>query len=93
VASGLTRLVAAGRLPPQGVIPAWRAINRVPIRHHVLQSSQAQVVEVAMRLRRQSAYDAAYIVLAQQLEGELWTLDGPLARNAAGIGFPVRLIT
>jgi hypothetical protein len=42
-----------------------------------------------LRLGRQSAYDAAYIVLAQELAAELWTLDAPLAR---ALGFPVQLI-
>jgi len=30
--------------------------------------------------------------LAQELDAELWTLDGPLARNASGADLPVRLI-
>lgn len=46
---------------------------------------------MAQRLGRQSAYDAAYVVLAQELNAELWTLDGPLARNAIDVGLPVRL--
>lgn len=50
------------------------------------------VVEVARRLERHSAYDAAYVVLAQALSAELWTFDGPLARNARGINLPVRLL-
>lgn len=45
----------------------------------------------ALRLQRSSAYDAAYIGLAEQLGADLWTLDGPLARNATGVGYPVRL--
>ncbi len=47
---------------------------------------------MAARLQRRSAYDAAYLVLAEQLRGELWTLDGPLARNAGALGLPVKLI-
>jgi predicted nucleic acid-binding protein len=45
-----------------------------------------------VHLGRHSAYDAAYLDLAQRLGAELWTLDGSLARNAAGLGFPVRLV-
>ena len=45
----------------------------------------------ALRLGRRSAYDAAYVVLASELGAELWTLDGPLARNAADHDLPVRL--
>ena len=32
-----------------------------------------------------------YLALAERWGAELWTLDGPLARNAAGRGFPVHL--
>jgi predicted nucleic acid-binding protein len=49
-------------------------------------------VELALRLARRSAYDAAYVALAVALDAELWTLDGPLARNAAERGLPVRLM-
>ena len=42
--------------------------------------------------RRNSAYDTAYLALAETLGAELWTLDGLLYRNAAGLGFAVRLL-
>ena len=42
--------------------------------------------------RDRAAYHAAYVILAQSLGAELWTLDGPLARNARGLGMPVRLV-
>jgi hypothetical protein len=50
------------------------------------------VIDAAVALRRRSAFDAAYLSLALSLDAELWTLDGPLARNAAGQKLPVRLI-
>jgi predicted nucleic acid-binding protein len=37
------------------------------------------------------AWDAAYLDLAERLAAELWTLDGPLYRNAVGLGLPVHL--
>lgn len=63
----------------------------MPIVLHELREGPAAIA-IARQLRRHSAYDASYVVLAQQLETEVWTLDGPLARNAAGSGLPVRLI-
>jgi predicted nucleic acid-binding protein len=50
-------------------------------------------VEIALSLGRQTAYNAAYIELAERLKAELWTLDGPLYRNAVGLNFPVNLLT
>lgn len=59
----------------------------------VLDSHRGPTVERRLReLQRESAYDASYIALAQELDAELWTLDGPLARNASEIDLPVRLI-
>jgi hypothetical protein len=59
---------------------------------HVWANDPAAVVSMTQRLERKSAYDAAYIVLAEQLSAGLWTLDGPLARNAHSRGLPVKLI-
>ena len=50
------------------------------------------MVALTQRLERKGAYDAAYIVLAEELDAALWTLDGPLARNAGPRGLPVKLI-
>jgi hypothetical protein len=51
------------------------------------------VAAITTRLRRRHATDSAYIRLAQQLDTHAWTLDGPLARNAADADLPVKLIT
>ena len=92
VASGLTRLIAAGAFPVERLSGALQTVLEVPITYHPIDRSAERVVAVALKLRRQSAYDAAYLALAEQLEAELWTFDGPLSRNAAGVGFSVHLI-
>ena len=64
----------------------------MPIIYHPLTGEEARIVEIALSLSRRSAYDAAYLALAESLNAELWTLDGPLYRNAIGCGFKVRLL-
>lgn len=93
VANGLTRLVVAGRLPADRLAEAWQKAMSLPMIFHPQESGEDEVAALAVRLGRQSAYDAAYLVLAQQLGAELWTLDGPLARNARGLGCTVHLVT
>lgn len=92
VANGLARLVAAGAFPAERLARAWRRVATLPIAYHPLRADGHRVVEIALRLGRRSAYDAAYLALAERLGAELWTFDGPLYRNAAGLGFPVQLV-
>ena len=91
VANALTRNIVAGKIDSSDAKSAWQRIVAIEVSLHGLKDGPA-VVAVARKLKRESAYDAAYIVLAQELGAELWTLDGPLARNASGADFPVRLI-
>lgn len=92
VANGLARLMSAGLMTPQDLRSAWHTFERLRITYHPLHLDGDKVVSIALQLRRSSAYDAAYVALAQDLGAELWTLDGPLARNAGGLGFPVHLL-
>ncbi len=92
LASAFTRLVAGRAVSARQVRSAWEELSLLPIVQHPLSDDLPRMVEVALRLKRQSAYDAAYIVLAEALGAVLWTLDGPLARNAQAVGFPVRLL-
>ncbi len=91
VASALAQAVSAGQLATAAVADASQRIGSVPIALHQLNDTPA-VVAMAQRLERRIAYDAAYVVLAEELDAQLWTLDGRLARNAAARGLPVQLI-
>ena len=91
IASALAQAVSAGQLMPEAVAEASQRIGSVPIVLHQLNDTPA-VVAMAQRLERRSAYDAAYVVLAEELGKQLWTLDRRLARNAAARGLPVQLI-
>jgi predicted nucleic acid-binding protein len=92
VANGLARLVVGGLFPSNLVGEAWQTVSSLPIIYHGLEVSGERVVSMSLELRRQSAYDTAYISLTQELEAELWTFDGPLARNANGQGYPLHLM-
>jgi predicted nucleic acid-binding protein len=87
----LTRNIAAGKIDFADAKVAWQRIVAIEISLHGLTDGPA-VMAVACKLKRESAYDAAYIALAQMLDAELWTLASPLSRNAADTDLPVRLI-
>jgi predicted nucleic acid-binding protein len=93
VASGLTRLVAADAFPAERLAEAWQTVFALPMTYHAMDQAGERVVEIALRLRRRSAYDAAYLALAERLGATVWTFDGSLARNAESVGFSVHLIT
>jgi len=89
--NAIVRAAVAANLSAELVEEMWARIAQVPVKLHALQDG-AGVAAVARRLKRHSAYDAAYVALAQSLDADLWTFDGPLARNAGSIGLPVRLL-
>jgi predicted nucleic acid-binding protein len=91
VASGITRLVAAGAFPAAGIAEAWEQLDGLPLIFHPL-SQGPHIIELALTLGRTSAYDAAYLALGEELRAEAWTLDGRFARNASARGFSVRLV-
>jgi predicted nucleic acid-binding protein len=90
-ANALTRLIVAKAFPSDGTDQAWSNILILPITYHALENLP-RVVEISLTLKRQNAYDAAYLALAEILNAELHTLDGPLYRNATGQGFNVHLL-
>jgi predicted nucleic acid-binding protein len=59
VASGITRLVAAGAFPGDRIGEIWQQLGDLPLIFHPL-SRGPRVVELALSLGRTSAYDAAY---------------------------------
>lgn len=91
VASALTRLVGVGVFPADRVGEAWEGLMALPVSYHGLADDGGRVVQIALQLRRRSAYDAAYLVLAEDLGAEFWTFDAALVRNAGAQGHPVHL--
>lgn len=91
-ASALTRLGAVVPLAASLLESAWEVLENLGLTLHLLEDG-ARVITLARRLGRQSAYDAAYIALAERIGAELWTLDDKLAANAKSVGFPVKVIS
>ncbi len=95
VANVLARLVFDGDLEADGIADTWSDLAALDLVLHPFDLAQdgSAVAAITTQLRRRHATDSIYIRLAQQLGTAVWTLDGPLARNAADLGLPVRLIT
>lgn len=69
-------------LSPDVVAEIWAMIAAVPVVLHPLVEGVA-VIAIAQLLGRHSAYDAAYVALAQSLNAQLlWTLDDAGAQRA-----------
>lgn len=90
VASALTRRRVRDGLSAEDASEALAIIDALDLTFD-LTPNNVRAVEIAVELERHSAYDAAYLALAERLDAEVWTLDGPLARNARG-RHSVRLI-
>ncbi|HEY9634605.1 MAG TPA: type II toxin-antitoxin system VapC family toxin [Coleofasciculaceae cyanobacterium] len=91
ITNALTNLSRANLFPPEELVQVYAELSSLPITYHTL-TAEPRVVEIAVFLQRNSAFDAAYLALAETLGAELWTLDEPLYRNAAALGFAVRLL-
>lgn len=91
VANALTRKASAGELEQADLPAVWAELEDMPITYWPL-SDATEAMKIALQLQRRSAFDSSYVALAQALDAELWTLDGPLARNAASHELPVKLI-
>jgi predicted nucleic acid-binding protein len=91
VANALARKAAHGEIAHDDLATVWAELDTLGINYHQL-TDGATAIAIALELERRSAFDAAYVALAARIGAELWTIDGPLARNAGGRGFSVRLI-
>ena len=95
VANVLARLAFEGNLDITDIADIWQDLAAFDLHVHPfdLSGEGPEIAAITARLRRRHATDSAYVRLAQRLGTTLWTLDGALARNAAHLGLPVRLIT
>lgn len=95
VANVLARLMFDGALEFAEVNDTWADLARLGLVLHPfdLIRDGSEVAAVTTRLHRRHATDSAYVCLAQRLGTQVWTLDGSLARNAAEVGLPVRLVS
>ena len=95
IANVLARLVFDGVLTPDEVAETWSDLPALDVIIHPfdLTHDGPAVGAVTTQLRRRHATDSTYIHLEKHLDTAVWTLDGPLARNAASVGLPVELTT
>jgi len=91
VANALTRLIVGKAFPADRAEQAWNDLLILPITYHAL-TNASRIIEISLQLNRQSAYDSAYLALAESLNAILYTLDGPLYRNATSQGFNIQLL-
>ena len=95
IANVLARLVFDGAMRLSDVSDIWDDLAALRLILHPFEMTDdgREVASVTAQLRRRHATDATYVCLARRLRTTLWTLDGPLARNAAGVGLPVQLLS
>ncbi len=94
VANVLARLTFDGDLEADGIADTWSDLAALDVVLHLFDLTQdgPAVAAITRQLRRRHATDSTYIRLAQHLDTTVWTLDSPLARNAADVGLPVKLV-
>ena len=67
VINALTRLVVSKTLKAETAKKAWNDQSVLPIHYHSIYHPDP-VIEIALSLKRQTAYDAAYLALAEELD-------------------------
>jgi len=95
VANVLARLVFDGALQVGEVPGIWNDLAALGLTLHPfdLIHDGPEVATITARLRRRHATDSTYVCLARRLGTVMWTFDRALARNAADLKLPVRLLT
>jgi predicted nucleic acid-binding protein len=77
VAQALRRYQAAGEMSPQRAHQALQVFVQMPLERHPHWPFLGRIWELRRNI---TAYDAAYIALAEALDAPLFTCDGALAR-------------
>lgn len=95
ISNVLARLVFDGALDEADVADIWNDVADLGVILHPFDLTRdgPEVAAITTQLQRRHATDSTYVCLARHLDSTVWTLDGSLARNAADVGLPVRLIT
>ncbi|MGD9572383.1 MAG: type II toxin-antitoxin system VapC family toxin [Thermoleophilia bacterium] len=85
VESGLRRMVFDGKLSEARAISRLGDVAAIAITLHP-HPPGGRLLRMADRQRTRAAYDAAYLVLAEALPAELWTVDRRLANSGRSLG-------
>lgn len=95
IANVLSRRVFDRLLELEDVNEIWSDLGALGLVLHPFEPVRdgPEVAALTARLDRRHATDSAYVCLALRLGTAVWTLDAALARNAAGAGLPVTLLT
>lgn len=80
VANALRQMRKQGQISWPAVEAALQALIELPINVHSSPHSHATAMRYAERFNLPATYDAHYLALAEELDGEFWTADRRLAR-------------
>ena len=95
VANVLARLVFDHDLGADRVADTWPGLAALGVKFHPFELAEdgPVVAAITVQLGRRLATGSTCVHLARQLGRHVWALDGPLARSAADLGLPVKLVT
>ena len=93
VTNALYRYQALGYMTGRSVQLALKAALALPLHLHGEPDLHRRALALAERLGLRAAYDAHYLAVAEQLDGELWTADRALAQAVGSDLGWVHLVT